>query len=439
MQIDDCSNCGTCSGNCPVPAEIASLMISGKEHVLRCITEIGELQAIAPEWRRLEQTNPEPFIYFQSFDWCHQWCIHHLASEEADPEIQLRIYVLSAGDRIAMIWPMVRVRSRAGVRILVSLTDPLGQYSNVLFDRTRINGEIGRAAWKMICRHAEVDAVTLNHFPVGSFLDAILLGVGFAERSNIAASILDLEEFETWAAYQQSLSKSTRKSRRRRRARLEKEGRLAYEVVPGGSRRYRELVERTLSMKREWLAQTGRRSSSISSKTTGSFIADLAGIQENDDGLPQGAFAHALTLDGEVIATEVGMVAGRHYYSFLGAFDLNWQDFSPGKIQIEMAQEWAKSVGIDQFDFLGDPSSYKSHWTGSSVPLCSRSIPLTATGFVYCAIWKSRLRPTLKSVYHNMDPAHRRVFTALLAFAANTYSRVFDRNPPSETTVSGVR
>lgn len=418
MSTNICENCENCTRNQTRNTEIASLNVDGNTYRLACLTNVDELQNIRTAWHTLERNNRESFIYFQSYDWCHQWCVHHLESEEADPEMQLHIYVLWNADKIVMVWPMVRVRSRAGARILVSLTDPLGQYSNVLVDRAQVTEKLGCSAWKAINKHAGVDAITLNNFPLDSFLDRILCGFGYVERSSSSAAILDLTGFETWEDHEASYSRSTRKSRKRRRARLEKEGALAYEVIPGGTRRFAALVEQTLEMKRAWLEQTGRRSNPVSSSVTESFLTDLTGTECNASGLPEGAFVHALALDGTPIATEIGMVKDRHYYSFLGAFDLHWQDYSPGKVQIEMAQRWAKSVGIEKFDFLGDPSSYKSHWTGTAHPLRSRSIPLTPLGLIYCAIWKARLRPTLKSAYHNMSPNRRRLFTKLLGFAA---------------------
>jgi len=76
----------------------------------------------------------------------------------------------------------------------------------------------------------------------------------------------------------------------------------------------------------------------------------------------------------------------------------------------------AKSAGLEKFDFLGDPSGYKEHWTGCTHQLHSRSMPVTALGLVYCAVWKSRLRPRLKDAYKNMDADRRRLLSKMAGF-----------------------
>jgi CelD/BcsL family acetyltransferase involved in cellulose biosynthesis len=396
-------------------AEVARFHDNGHEYRLACLVVLEELKNIRDAWQGLESKNRDSFVYFQRYDWCYQWCVHHLAADAVSREMQLRVYVLQSAGAIVMIWPMAIVKSRAGARILVSLSDPLAQYSNILADRNRVSENAGRKVWDLICRHAGVDAITLNNFPAGSFLDRIICGRGYLERSNRAASILDLTSFETWQEHEASLSRSTRKHRKRRRAKLEKAGEIAYEVVPGGTDRYREIVQQTLEMKRSWLEFTGRSSSAISSDLTEGFLASLTGREQNAAGVPEGAFTHALTLNDKPIATEIALVMGKHHYSFLGAFDLDWQSYSPGKVQIESAQQWAKDVGLSKFDFLGDPSGYKSYWAGTEQPLASRAIPLTGRGMLYCRIWKSLLRPALKSAYANMSPNGRRIVTNIAA------------------------
>lgn len=403
----------SCLQTCSDAAEVARFDANGRQYRLACLVSQHELREIRDAWQSLERKNPESFIFFQRYDWCYQWCVHHLAAETIRRKMQLHVYVLRSMGEIVLILPMASVRSRTGTRILVSLTDPLAQYSNVLADQTLVSEKAGRKTWKLICSHARVDAITLNNYPAGSFLDRISCGCGYLELSNNAAAILDLNEFETWQDHEASLSRGNRKNRRRRRAKLEKEGELAYEVASGGTDRYHDLVRQTLSMKRTWLESTGRSSNTISSGLTDAFLASLSGQERNARGYPEGAFAHALTLDGKPIATEIGLVMDRHYYSFLGAFDLDWQHFSPGKVQIESAQKWAKSAGISTFDFLADPSTYKSHWTRSTQPLHSRSVPLSGLGVLYCSIWKSFMRPALKSAYFNMSPDRRRVVSSI--------------------------
>ena len=391
--------------------EVASICADGHDYQLVQLNSIEQVLSIKPQWQALERATPDRFDYFQSFDWCYQWCLTKFGRDRKCRNAELSIYALFCDDAIVMIWPMMVVKTRIGTKILTMLTDPLVQYANVLVDKNLVSAEVGREVWQVIRKHAEVDAVTFNHYPSGSFLDEILSKDGFVEHALSEASILDLTAFETWDDHHASLSRNQRKQRNRRRNNLHKLGDVTYEVNFGGSKKYAERVQIALEMKQVWLAKTGRKPGILAEPDTETFLVGLAGTEVGPLGSPEGALVHALCVDRIPVALEIGMVKGRHYYSYLGAFDWTLKDYSAGKVQIEAAQEWANSVGLEVFDFLGDSADYKEQWTGASQPLHSRSMPVTALGLPYCAIWKSRLRPQLKQAYKNMDPDKRKVIS----------------------------
>lgn len=409
-------------------AEIASMQSAGVHYSLHCLTSVEEIQAIRDDWKGLEQYSPDPFSYFQSFDWCFQWCLSKLEQDRTDRETSLCVYVLRHQDSIVMIWPMMEIKTRIGARILTFLTDPLSQYSSILADHKLVCKETGREVWNLICKHTNTDAVTIDRYPSESLLEASLHDTGFKEKSHNEASFLDLTEFKTWDDHHASLSRNQRKQRNRRRSKLGKQGELTYEVCYGGSARYIEHLSKALEMKQDWLKNTGRSSSVLAQSDTMNFLGSLSGVETGPSGFPEGAVSHALCIDGTPIAVEIGMVMQRHYYSYLGAFDWAWGDYSPGKVQIEEAQKWAKSVGLEKFDFLGDPADYKEQWTSAAHRMHSRSLPKTALGYLYCGVWKSRLRPQLKSVYKNMGTDKRKLSWKMLKAAGRpTSKQVGDR------------
>lgn len=404
-------------------SKIASLHFGDNGYSLHCLSSLEEIQNIKSHWIELEQNNTNNLCYFQSFDWCHQWCVTKLARDIIEREAALRIYVLMNENAVVMILPMMELKTRFGAKILTFIADPLAQYSNVLVDQEQVSKEVGRAVWKLICEHTDADAITADRFPSGSFLEAILGNVGMVEKSLNEASFLDMTEFETWEEHHASLSKNQRKQRSRRRSKLNKLGVVTYEVSYGNSARYAELVAMALDMKLEWLDKTGRSSGELEHADTAKFLANLSGTEQGLSGYPEGAVAHALCIDGRPIAIEVGMMMRRHYYSYLGAFDWSWGEHSPGKVQIEAAQKWAKSVGLEKFDFLGDPAEYKEQWTGATRLVHSRSIPKTAIGFLYCAVWKSRLRPQLKNAYKNMGADRRKISWQVMKLVGKPVAR----------------
>lgn len=393
--------------------EIASFIRKDGAYRLDCLTKLDGIADAEDDWRSLERASGESFIYFQSFDWCYRWCVQSMDRDISARSPQPSIFTLRRDGELVMIWPMMLVRSRIGLRILTFLTEPLSQYANVIVNRELISEKFGREIWRLIRKKSKVDAILVSQYPKGSFLDLILGGDGIKEKSSREASILDLTTFETWEEHHALLSRSVRKQRNKRRNKLAREGEVGYAVHPGGSQQYKDLVKLALEMKRVWLVQTGRRSSTLANKCTIKFLSSLTGSQSGSKDRPQGAVAHALMVNDRPVAIELGMILGGHYYSYLGAFSWNWRDYSPGKIQIEAAQKWAKEAGLEKFDFLGDPSAYKSNWTDVSRQLVSRSVPTTALGLLYCVIWKTYLKPTLKAVYGGMGSEKRKLLLRL--------------------------
>ena len=306
------------------------------------------------------------------------------------------------------------------------MSEPLGQYSNVLFDPDYVDVSVGARVWSEIKASTDADAVALSHYPATGFLADVIGEEGLAESTKYVSSILDFSEISSWEEYSASLSKSQRKERNRKAKKLKAQGDLTFEVHFYASEQFSDIVQTAIRLKRKWLRETNRHSQALFEEESLQFLSSLGTY------LPQfepdeGPVAQVLRLDGVPIAIELGMLKNRHYYSYLGAIDLNWSSFSPGKVQIEMSQKWALEFGIEKFDFLSDPSEYKKSWTNSLVAMNTRFLPISAQGYFYCSLWKAQLKPVLRTIYQRSNPNIRRQVNRLLGI---------DRSSESEPDVS---
>ncbi len=389
-----------------------SFKVGDNQYTLDCLTNMQEMVLIAAEWKQLEQNCGETYIFFQSFDWCHQWCNSFTQAGDEKARPRIKIYILRRNGELVLVWPMMIVKTVAGLDILTFLTEPHGQYGNIICDRKKLPVAVGKRVWKHIRKNN--DAVNLNQYPQSSLLKEIIDGDGVVEKFENFASVLDLTEFENWDDYRASLGRNIRKRRNKRRNRLSRLGNVNFEVHFGGTQRYRELVDLALQMKQVWLQKTGRRATVLGQESTRDFLVGLTGQISPTSSLPQGAVLTALTLEGKPIGVEIGMCLDGHYYFYLGAFDWDYRDFTPGKIQIEKTQEWAKNIGLKKFDFLGNPAEYKLTWTNSSTALESRSVPVSMRGFFYCFLWRAYLRPFIRLGFNNLGPKSRvKIFSIL--------------------------
>ncbi len=387
-----------------------SILDNGNQFVLDCLTSVKELNDIAEEWKHLEHNCSEPYIYFQSYDWCMKWCASFIENGKIDNNQirpQIRLYILRRNGKLVLIWPMMLVKSTKYLVSQIFLSEPHGQYGNIICDRKRLPVEIGNKVWHYIKSNSVADAIFLDQYPQSSFLRDLIQENGIVESSDKHSSALDLTAIDTWEDYYASLSRNMRKQRKQRRNKLSKLGTVGYETHYGGSKKFAELVALGLEWKNVWLKRTGRRAAVLSDVRTKDFLSNLAGHAGTEYDSPTGAIIGVLTLDEQPIALEIGFGEAGRFYSYLGAFNWDYKSYSPGKLQIEETQKWSKAVGFQTFDFLGDPAEYKSAWTNSIDALESRSIALTARGFLYCVFWKAYLRPVVRTLFNNMKPDHR--------------------------------
>ncbi len=393
-----------------------SVLEDGNQFVLDCLTNVNAIEEISKEWRELEQKCGEPYIYFQSFDWCLEWC-----KEFSNPHVQnksvplpaIKVYALHRNGDLVMVWPMMATKSATGLTIQTFLTEPHGQYGNIICDRKLIPASIGKRIWQHIKNNSDADAIVIDQYPQSSFLREMVESHGICECSERHSSVLDLTAFQTWDEYRASLSRRMRKQRNQRRNKITKLGNLGVETHYGGSDRYRELVAIALVWKKVWLDKTGRRAEVLSDESTKAFFSNLKGSKETGVSPPSGAVLNVLTLDHKPIGIEIGFCLDEHYYCYLGAFDWELKNYSPGKIQMEETQIWAKEKGFKKFDFLGEPADYKTSWTNSTCSLESRSVAITMRGFLYCVLWKVYLRPVTRYVFNKLKVENRTKLLAL--------------------------
>ena len=380
-----------------ITEKLPNLTIKGQVLELQCYSNVSAITSLEDEWQALEQINTEDFTYFQNYNWCIEY-FRQFADDVSDKHCPIpRVFVLRKDNKPIMIWPMMRVQSRTGLKLLMAATEPLGQYCNLIFDPAAFNAEIGQATLNLIIENSKSDAASLNYYPKDCMIDKIIGERGIKENSTLEASILDFTQYKSWEAYSSTLSKGQRKERRRNKNKLEAKGDLTCDVHFAGTKQYEALIALALKLKSQWLEQTGRKPGLLASQETKAMFTNLDVSQSNSETVP---LVHALYVDGKPIAIEIGMIDADRYYSYLGAIDWEWKDFGPGKVQMAMAQEWCMEKGIKYFDLLHDPSEYKHSWTNHTHTVLTRNIPITFKGYVYSKLWKTYIRPKMKSIYH---------------------------------------
>ncbi len=189
-----------------------------------------------------------------------------------------------------------------------------------------------------------------------------------------------------WDAYESGLRRKFRSELRRRRRRLEEEGRLTLEVSDG-TERLDELLEEGFRVERSgWKGSYG---TSIDSQPAARrFYIEVA----------QWAAKHGwlrlafLRLDGQALAFDYCLEYDKTHYLLKTGYDPKYGNFGPGMQIRYLMLARAFSEGLTTYDFLGAGSDYgwKREWTSTQQErLFLRMFAPTAPGFLDRAVFVS--------------------------------------------------
>ncbi|EFL89322.1 GNAT family N-acetyltransferase [Ahrensia sp. R2A130] len=403
----------------------------GDDIVARAITSVDELEAIADEWRDLAHRQTDPLSYFQSADWCLSWCRAAVNATGEEPELHTQ--TLWQGDRLVCIVPLMSQR-KYGLNNLVALGAPEGQYSGCMIDQAMMDRTVVEEWMAGLRKQSRFDCVLFDDLPASSALVPQTQSSGITFNPENATMVMDLSGFEKPEDVDAAMTAKSRKNQKTKMKRLARHGEVELEVLHGGETQYKNALRLAMEWKRSWLEDKGQPLAADRDERLHAQLADLPMERGAADQPVQGAIMFVLRVGGQSVAKEVGFVQGRHYYSYLGAYDPEWAARSVGTIQIGLTRKWAVEQGIHTYDFLGS-SEYKSHQTNHEIPLVSVAVPLSMKGHIYAALWLRQLRPSFYRVFQNMGPGLKRPIVRLRELIHSL--RGSDQNKPSFQTGQG--
>lgn len=248
----------------------------------------------------------------------------------------------------------LRIERRKGLAIAFPLTDPLAQYSDLSGAGDAL--ALLQRTVQHLAETTDVHALVLPRVRSDSALARALDQTGSIRLRESHAPYIDLSRHASHDAWLASFGAATRKSRRQRRRKLEARGEVGFRAIPAGEeagRAARDLID----LKRSWMQANGLGSRVLDDPL---WISALAGIVAAPDSR---AVVSCLTLDGRLVAGEIGFVAANVYHSYLGAYDTAFARFGVGTLQIMETVRWCFEAGIATIDLLPPDDPYKREWT----------------------------------------------------------------------------
>lgn len=331
----------------------------------------GSLEEAEPVWRSFEEDGGA--LPYQLFDWV---AAQETSSRRASTFEPAPVAVSTSDGKPLFFLPLdvsASVRNRIPVRSASWLGAAFADQQAPIVTEAgaELDAASFRSAWAAVGAALEsVDLVDLRRQP-----DAIygrrnpLSHLGLTQHAEAHSTRLQ----PGWDEYHASkVGGRSRKNSRRRLRRLSEVGDVVFRVVSDPEEMDQAIVA-MIEQKRARYRQTGKDD----------FFADAenAGFHQTIvRRRPDISHMMVCTLDGEIVATDWGIIHGSTLHGMMTGFELEWGQYSVGRLLTERVLEWSCENGIEEYDFSIGDEPYKQDWCEITTPLRRGSIPMSARG-----------------------------------------------------------
>lgn len=286
------------------------------------------------------------------------------------------------------ILPMA-VHKLQGLRVLAWHAAAQSDYCAPVIDRNHLNAfcEINfEILLKQIARRiGNIDLIYLNKQPmkIEGRHNPLLLDKGFGYH--VGSHAINFNPGETWEQFLfRKRSPSTLRQLRKKERQLATFGAVGFRVA-STSNDARAIAKHCLSAKSRQLAKLGHNDP-FSLPGVRDFLIDFIA-----DGFGQSTWATALTLNGELLATSIGMASQNEWLLYQMAMEGDHvASCSPGSQLFSRVMQHCVDHHIDRLDLgLGD-ERYKLEWCDEHETLQVSVLPLTVKGMLAKQILRVR-------------------------------------------------
>jgi CelD/BcsL family acetyltransferase involved in cellulose biosynthesis len=350
-----------------------------------------EIQALEQAWRKLEINNAVAPSVFESFEWVSSWCKTHLTG---DGESQIRVFAGFQNDELEFLLPLAK-SSHFGTTILHWMTEPIGQYGDILCAAKDNTDDWMSLALAEIAKDKSIDILHLRHVRKDGLLEAFAITRMSDGKYYEQAPFLDLTQFQNEIEYDARYTPVQRKRRKKIRKHLEKIGPLSFLKLEEPNS-VDASIETALSEKNKWLSDRGRLNRIMGSPRHLEFLKELARNSTN-------SFALCMTelKAGDMpVSWEIAFQYRKTHFAYVTAHVNALTELSPARLHMDYSQRAAREAGREKFDLMVPHDVHKESWCSGMVEVNDYYLGLTAKGHIYGGVYLGKLRPLVRHIYH---------------------------------------
>lgn len=371
-------------------AETAAATVHNSLTVVTSLLALGEMEV---QWRDLESHVQNHTSVFQSYDWVMSWAQTYLNEK---PSISLHILAGYEEGKLVFLWPLMRDR-QMGLSVLTWLTEPFGQYGDVLCRKGHCPRQWMDSSIAFLKRLRDVSMLRLRHVRADSHVATYGRDVFVDAKAPDKAPYLDLKQFATDADYDARYSSVQRKRRKKIRKAIEEMGEVKFTRLPAGSLAD-TAIQSAITEKNAWLSERGRMNRVMSCPAHSPFLKNLS---RRLSGTVE-VVVTELTAGGKAVSWEVGFRHQGTHYGYITSHVNALTDLSPGRLHMDLSQRACLVDGMTRFDLMVPNDAHKESWSSATVDTCDYYLPLSASGVVVGHVYIRTLRPLVRSLYYKV-------------------------------------
>ncbi len=320
-----------------------------------------DMEAVKPIWVALESHGIA--TVYQSFVWCRAWMQRVGRKRGISPVIILAEDVFGTPK---FVLPL-QSRRKLGVDIIEAMSAPQGAYAfglfNTEFAQQQAQAWFGTHFSELVAALPKHDVLHLADLPlrISDYQNPLLATPHFlaANQSHIMALQPNYQ-----ALLEQKRSSESRRSMRKRDAKLAAIGKLTFDL-PLSLQERRTTIETMLIQQKARLAEAGVHG--VFDELEQAFITDLVPTQTAEGPLLR---PYRLMLDGKILAVMLGAYRHGTYWALISSLAAGEiRKHSPGDYALRAMIQALCQDGSRQLDFSAGDTAYKSHWADLAVPL----------------------------------------------------------------------
>jgi CelD/BcsL family acetyltransferase involved in cellulose biosynthesis len=362
---------------------------------LALVQSAQQLRELAQDWRALESVNQVAPTVFQSFDWCMTWCDAYNKGQDNSTEIQ--VVTGYDGNQLVFLFPLM-VTHRMGQNMLVWLTEPFGQYGDVLCAKGETPRQWINATLNLVKRFKDVDLIHLRHVREDGILAKYGIEKLVSARVPEQAPFLDLSAYSSDDQYDARYTSQQRKRRKKIRKNLEHRGTVAFRALPAGTVAD-AAMQKAIAEKAAWLTERGRVNRVMSCPSHFQFLKRLS----RSNGALQ-VIVSELTAGGEAVSWEIGFRFGKTHFAYITSHLNALTDLSPGRLHMDLSQRACLADGMERFDLMVPNDAHKESWSSAKIETNDYFLPISSKGSAYGHLYLRLLRPVARDVYYWLEP-----------------------------------